>query len=145
MTAISAVGLSLIACSASQQKTAEYGLGGAALGAVAGAAVSGGDGNAARRGAAIGAVAGASVANQPPVAPGVVAQYPGAVAQYPGVSGAYQGGNAVVVHQPLCTYQDRRGRLYQAPCPQMIQRPRLCIFTDVTGALYQAPCNRHPH
>ncbi|MCZ2203642.1 hypothetical protein [Bartonella sp. A05] len=145
MTAISVVGLSLVACTASEQTVADYGVGGAALGAVAGTVATGGTAEGARRGAAVGAIAGtvtgvaAAQRKAQEHAPIVMQQAPSSMMVQQTLP------PHTVVQQPaLCTYQDRRGRLYQAPCPQPVSPHKLCTFTDGTGKLFQAPCHSHP-
>lgn len=83
---IAALSVASVACTQSEQRTAGYGVGGAALGALAGGAI-GGNGRGALTGAAIGAAAGTVV--------GVATTRNGV--QY-------------------CNYRDTRGRVYQAPC-----------------------------
>ena len=78
--------LSMTACTTSEQRTAGYGVGGAALGALAGGAITG-SGRGALAGAAIGGVAGTLV-------------------------GAAQTRNGV----QYCRYRDNHGRVYEAPC-----------------------------
>ncbi|CAM1628070.1 unnamed protein product [Bartonella apis] len=85
---VSALGLATVACSPNEQRTAGYGVGGAALGALAGGAIKG-NGKGALRGAAIGAAAGTLV--------GVATKRNGV--QY-------------------CNYRDAYGQMYQAPCNQ---------------------------
>ncbi|WP_336287477.1 MULTISPECIES: hypothetical protein [unclassified Bartonella] len=119
ITAVSAVGVSLVACSLDEQRVAGYGVGGAALGALAGTAV-GNSPDAALTGAALGAVAGTVT--------GVAVNQKKQQSQ-------------IIVQQPqMCTYRSRRGRVYQAPCPQTPQTPQLCTYRGHAGALYQAPC-----
>ncbi|MET3589226.1 outer membrane lipoprotein SlyB [Bartonella silvatica] len=114
---VSAIGLSTVACSVSDQRVARYGVGGAAIGALAGTAIGGSTPGAALTGATFGALAGT-------------------------VTGAAvnqkkrQKQNA----QSLCTYRSRRGQLYQAPCSPIVQRPQLCTYRDGRGIFYQAPC-----
>ena len=73
-------------CTTNERRTAGYGVGGAAIGALAGGAI-GGDGRGALTGAAIGAVAGTLI-------------------------GAAKTRNGV----QYCRYRDRNGRTYEAPC-----------------------------
>ncbi|MEK1851144.1 MAG: hypothetical protein AAAC48_04500 [Phyllobacterium sp.] len=77
--------LSVAGCTTSDQRVAGYGVGGAALGALAGGAINGGKG--ALAGAAIGGASGALVG----------------AATNPRPSG-------------YCTYQNRYGERYRAPC-----------------------------
>jgi len=86
ITAVAAMGLAVAACTANEKRTAGYGIGGAALGALAGGALSG-KGRGAVAGAAIGAAAGTVV-------------------------GASQSRNGT----KYCNYRDAYGRMYQAPC-----------------------------
>lgn len=78
--------LSTAACTSNEQRTAGYGVGGAAIGALAGGAI-GGNGRGALTGAAIGAVAGTLV---------------GAATTRNGVQ--------------YCRYRDNNGRVFEAPC-----------------------------
>lgn len=78
--------ISTAACTTAEKRTAGYGAGGAAIGALAGGAI-GGDGRGALTGAAIGAVAGTLV-------------------------GAAQTRNGT----QYCRYRDPYGRIYEAPC-----------------------------
>lgn len=80
------MGLATAACTSNEKRTAGYGLGGAALGALAGGAI-GGDGRGALAGAAIGGAAGTLV----------------------GVAQTRNG-------TKYCNYRDAYGRMYQAPC-----------------------------
>ncbi|MBX8801271.1 MULTISPECIES: glycine zipper domain-containing protein [Pseudochrobactrum] len=87
MIAVTAVlAFSTVACTTGEQRTAGYGVGGAAIGALAGGAI-GGNGRGALTGAAIGAVAGTLL-------------------------GAAQTRNGV----QYCRYRDNYGRVYEAPC-----------------------------
>lgn len=86
IAAVAVMGLTTVACTQQEQRTAGYGVGGAALGALAGGAI-GGNGRGALTGAAIGAAAGTLV-------------------------GVAQTRNGV----KYCNYRDRQGRMYQAPC-----------------------------
>ncbi|WP_019222858.1 DUF1269 domain-containing protein [Bartonella rattaustraliani] len=123
---VSALGLSAVACSTTDQRVARYGMGGAAIGALAGTAIGGHSAGAALTGAAFGALAGTvtgEAVNQKRQKK-IEAQMAAQEAQ-------------------LCTYRSRRGRVYQAPCAQrVIQRPiqQLCTYRGQYGALYQAPC-----
>ena len=83
---VGALALSTAACTSNEQRVAGYGVGGAAVGALAGGAI-GGNGRGALTGAAIGAVAGTLV---------------GAATTRNGVQ--------------YCRYRDRYGRVYEAPC-----------------------------
>lgn len=78
--------LSTAACTSNEQRTAGYGVGGAAIGALAGGAI-GGNGRGALTGAAIGAVAGTLL-------------------------GAAQTRNGV----QYCRFRDNNGRVFEAPC-----------------------------
>ncbi|WP_455477943.1 hypothetical protein V3565_04095 [Bartonella sp. B10] len=118
---VSAIGISTVACSVSEQRVAGYGVGGAALGALAGTALVGGAAQAALAGATIGAIAGTVT----------------------GVAANQKEQNKVMIQQPsLCTYRGHGGKIYKAPCPQNNQMPQLCTYRDVRGALYQAPCRK---
>ncbi|AQX28480.1 MULTISPECIES: hypothetical protein [unclassified Bartonella] len=117
MAVIAVVGLSSTACTVSERKITEYGVGGAALGALAGSAIGGGTVGAAATGAAVGAIAGTVT----------------------GVSAVQRKNQKKVIQQStLCTYSDGKGGVYKAPCPS--QEPQLCTYTDKRGKLYQAPC-----
>lgn len=83
---VGALAFSTAACTTNEQRTAGYGVGGAALGALAGGAI-GGNGRGALAGAAIGGVAGTLL-------------------------GAAQTRNGV----QYCRYRDNYGRTYEAPC-----------------------------
>lgn len=83
---VSAMAVASTACTQSEQRTAGYGVGGAALGALAGGAI-GGNGRGALTGAAIGAAAGTLV----------------------GVATTRNGTR-------YCNYRDNAGRIYEAPC-----------------------------
>lgn len=83
---VSALGFATVACTQNEQRTAGYGVGGAALGALAGGAIKG-NSKGALAGAAIGAAAGTVV--------GVATTRNGV--QY-------------------CNYRDAYGQMYQAPC-----------------------------
>lgn len=86
---IAAVGLlafATTACTTNERRTAGYGVGGAAIGALAGGAI-GGNGRGALTGAAIGAVAGTLV---------------GAATTRNGVE--------------YCRFRDAHGRVFEAPC-----------------------------
>ncbi|EJF74741.1 hypothetical protein HWV54_03245 [Bartonella alsatica] len=121
VAAVSAIGLSTVACSVSDQRVARYGVGGAAIGALAGTAIAGSTPGAALTGAAVGALAGTitgAAVNQKKQQKQVVAQ-----------------------QSTLCTYRGRKGRIYQAPCAQRMQTPQLCTYRDARGMMYQAPCS----
>ncbi|WP_455480600.1 hypothetical protein V3564_05620 [Bartonella sp. B12(2025)] len=120
---VSAVGLSSVACSVNDQRVARYGVGGAALGALAGTAIAGGSPEAALTGAAVGAVAGSVT--------GVA------------VNQKKQQKKIAAQHSSLCTYRTRSGRIYQAPCTQKMRTPQLCTYRDGRGVMYQAPCHRY--
>ncbi|GAA5107531.1 hypothetical protein [Bartonella jaculi] len=123
---VSAIGLSSVACSVNDQRVARYGVGGAALGALAGTAIAGSTPGAALTGAAFGAIAGTVTG-----------------------AAANQKKQQSQVGQ-LCRYRDYRGYVYQAPCPQRVQErvrakvraPQLCTFRDGRGVMYKAPCHR---
>lgn len=84
--AIVSVALALTGCTASEKRTAGYGVGGAAIGALAGGAI-GGNTRGAVTGAAIGATAGTLI-------------------------GAAQSRNGV----QYCRYRDSQGRVFEARC-----------------------------
>ncbi|WP_317993902.1 hypothetical protein [Bartonella gliris] len=116
---VAAIGLSSAACTVNDQRVARYGVGGAALGALAGTAIAGSTPGAALTGAAFGAIAGTvtgEAINQK--------RHPQAMQQ-----------------SQLCTYRGHKGRLYHAPCRHKVT-PQLCTYRDGRGALYQAPCPR---
>ncbi|WP_017196080.1 hypothetical protein [Bartonella birtlesii] len=121
---VSAIGLSTVACTTNDQRVARYGVGGAAIGALAGTALTGGTPGAALTGAALGAltgtVTGAAVNQQ-------------------------RQERQIIIHQstPMCTYRGHKGRYYKAPCSQKVHTPQLCTYRDGRGAMYQAPCPRH--
>lgn len=83
---VGALAFSTAACTTAEQRTAGYGVGGAAIGALAGGAI-GGNGRGALTGAAIGAVGGTLL-------------------------GAATTRNNV----QYCRYRDNYGRVYEAPC-----------------------------
>ncbi|MGF7157191.1 hypothetical protein [Bartonella heixiaziensis] len=121
---VSAIGLSSAACTVNDQRVARYGVGGAAIGALAGTAIAGSTPGAALTGAAFGALAGTvtgAAANQKRQQQSQAAQ--------------------------LCTYRGHGGYMYQAPCPQRVREkvrtPKLCAFRDRRGVMYKAPCPRH--
>ncbi|AFR26809.1 hypothetical protein [Bartonella quintana] len=117
---VSAIGLSSVACSVNDQRVARYGVGGAAIGALAGTAIAGSTPGAALTGAAVGAIAGTvtgAAANQ-----------------------KRQQSQVMMQQSTLCTYRDHKGRVYQAPCAQKVQVPQLCTYRDQKGVMYQAPC-----
>ncbi len=141
ITAVSAVSVSLVGCSVSEQRVARYGTGGAAIGALAGTAI-GSTPDAALAGAAIGALTG-SVA-------GVAANQKRQMAQQSQLC-SYRSGRGRLYQAPcsqaprapeLCSYRSGRGRLYQAPCSQAPQTPELCTYQGRGGVLYKAPCYR---
>ncbi|AGF76442.1 membrane protein [Bartonella vinsonii] len=125
---VSAIGLSTVACTTTDERVARYGVGGAAIGALAGTAIAGSTPEAALTGAAFGALAGTVT--------GVAANQRKQQRQM----AAYQ--------STLCAYRDYRGQVYQAPCPQRARTPhkahspRLCVYHDGKGVMYKAPC-RH--
>ncbi len=80
------MGFAAVGCTQQEQRTAGYGVGGAALGALAGGAITG-SGRGALAGAAIGGAAGTLL-------------------------GVAQTRNGV----QYCNYRDAYGRVYQAPC-----------------------------
>ncbi|GAA4657505.1 hypothetical protein [Bartonella pachyuromydis] len=122
---VSAIGLSTVACTTNDQRVAQYGVGGAAIGALAGTAIAGSTPGAALTGAAFGALAGT-------VTGAAVNQQKQQKQQ-----------RQIVVHQaPLCTYHNRKGRVYHAPCAQKVQTPQLCTYRDGRGVMYKAPCPR---
>lgn len=77
--------LSVAGCSQTEQRTAGYGVGGAALGALAGGAIGGGRG----------ALAGAAIG---------------------GASGVVVGAATADNGRRYCTYENRYGERYRAPC-----------------------------
>ncbi|KEC56469.1 glycine zipper domain-containing protein [Bartonella koehlerae] len=117
---ISVIGLSTVACTLNEQRVARYGVGGAAIGALAGTAIGGGTPEAALAGAAVGALAGSVT---------------GAA-----VNQQRQKKQIVVSRPEMCTYRNRKGQIYQAPCAQKVQTPQLCTYRDRRGIMYQAPC-----
>ncbi len=127
MAVIAAVGLSSTACTMSERKITEYGVGGAALGALAGAALDGGKLGAVTTGAAVGAIAGTVT--------GVAA------VQRKNQKKMVQ--QQVIQQSGLCTYRDGKGYVYKAPCTHQTphQIPQLCTYTDQRGQRYQAPCH----
>ncbi|WP_375673511.1 hypothetical protein [Bartonella sp. TS82HLJMH] len=115
---VSAIGFSSVACTTNDERVARYGVGGAAIGALAGTAIAGSTPGAALTGAAFGALAGTvtgAAANQ-----------------------RKQQRQA----SQLCTYRGRRGHVYQAPCAQRVPVRQLCSYRDSRGVMYKAPC---PH
>jgi len=84
--AMMSVAFIVTGCTTNERRTAGYGVGGAAIGALAGGAI-GGSGRGALAGAAIGAVAGTLI-------------------------GVAKTRNGV----QYCHYRDRNGRTYEAPC-----------------------------
>ncbi|EJF78481.1 hypothetical protein MCO_00665 [Bartonella sp. DB5-6] len=122
---VSAIGLSTVACSVNDQRVARYGVGGAAIGALAGTAIAGSTPGAALTGAAFGALAGTVT---------------GAA-----VNQQRQQRQVIVQQSPMCTYRTHRGEIYQAPCAHRVQAPhmpKLCTYRDGRGVKYQAPCSR---
>ncbi|EJF84386.1 hypothetical protein [Candidatus Bartonella washoeensis] len=117
---VSAIGLSSAACTVNDQRVARYGVGGAAIGALAGTAIAGSTPGAALTGAAFGALAGSVT--------GVAANQKRQQSQ-------------VAQQSSMCTYRGHRGRIYQAPCHHK-GVPQLCTYRDGRGAVYQAPCPR---
>ncbi|WP_455465943.1 hypothetical protein [Bartonella sp. B39] len=120
VTVVSAIGFSTVACSVNDQRVARYGVGGAAIGALAGTAIAGASPEAALTGAAFGALAGT-------------------------ITGA--AANQKRQQQPqsaqLCTYRGHGGYMYQAPCPQRVQAKKLCTYRDGRGIMHQVPCPQH--
>ncbi|WP_144752629.1 MULTISPECIES: glycine zipper domain-containing protein [Bartonella] len=115
---VSAIGFSSVACTTTDERVARYGVGGAAIGALAGTAIGGSTPGAALTGAAFGALAGTitgEAANQ-----------------------RRQQRQA----SQLCTYRSRRGYVYQAPCAQRVPVRQLCTYRDARGVMHQAPCPR---
>ncbi len=84
--AVAVIALASTGCTTAERRTAGYGVGGAAIGALAGGAI-GGDTRGALTGAAIGAAAGTLI-------------------------GVAQTRNGV----QYCRYRDRHGRIFEAPC-----------------------------
>lgn len=126
---VSAMGLSTVACSVSDQRVARYGVGGAAIGALAGTAIAGGTPEAALTGAAVGAIAGTVT---------------GAA-----VNQQRQQRQIMVQESQMCTYRTHRGGVYQAPCAHRVRAPqrtshmpKLCTYRDGRGVMYQAPCHK---
>ncbi|EJF89710.1 hypothetical protein ME1_00480 [Bartonella vinsonii subsp. arupensis OK-94-513] len=125
---VSAIGLSTVACTTTDERVAQYGVGGAAIGALAGTAIAGSSPEAALTGAAFGALAGTVT---------------GAA-----VNQRKQQKQMAIQQSTLCAYRDYRGQVYQAPCPQRVRTPhkthapRLCAYRDGRGVMYKAPC-RH--
>ncbi|OPB32256.1 glycine zipper domain-containing protein [Bartonella sp. AR 15-3] len=123
MAVITVVGLSSTACTVSERKISEYGVGGAALGALAGSAIGGGTLGSVTTGAAVGAIAGTVT----------------------GAAAVQKKNQKKMLHQrviqqsSLCTYSDGKGYVYKAPCAS--QTPQLCTYTDQRGKRYQAPCH----
>ncbi|WP_142415998.1 glycine zipper domain-containing protein [Bartonella massiliensis] len=115
---VSAIGFSAVACTTTDERVARYGVGGAAIGALAGTAIGGSTPGAALTGAAFGALAGTVTGE--------------AVNQRRQQKRASQ----------LCTYRGRRGYVYQAPCAQRVPVQQLCTYRDARGVMYQAPCPR---
>lgn len=126
---VSAIGLSTVACTTNDQRVARYGVGGAAIGALAGTAIAGSTPGAALTGAAFGAIAGTVTG--------------AAVNQQ---KQQRQEGQ-IVIHQStaMCTYRGHKGHYYKAPCAQRVhkkQTPQLCTYRDGRGVMYKAPCPR---
>ncbi|MBB4075731.1 outer membrane lipoprotein SlyB [Bartonella fuyuanensis] len=113
------IGFSSVACTTNDERVARYGIGGAAIGALAGTAIAGTTPGAALTGAALGAFAGT-------------------------VTGAAANQKRQQKQESqLCMYRGRRGSIYQAPCVQRIQQVQeLCTYRNARGVMYQAPC---PH
>ncbi|VEJ44459.1 hypothetical protein [Bartonella vinsonii] len=126
---VSAIGLSTVACTTTDERVARYGVGGAAIGALAGTAIAGSTPEAALTGAAFGALAGTVT--------GVAANQ------------RKQQRQMAIQQSTLCAYRDYRGHVYQAPCTQRVRTPhkshtpRLCVYHDGRGVMYKAPCRRH--
>ncbi|WP_208433568.1 glycine zipper domain-containing protein [Bartonella taylorii] len=122
---VSTMGLSTVACSVNDQRVARYGVGGAAIGALAGTAIAGSTPGAALTGAAFGAIAGTVT---------------GAA-----VNQQRQQRQIVVPQTPMCTYRTHRGQVYQAPCAHKVRAPhtpKLCTYRDGRGVMYHAPCHK---
>ncbi|WP_455479284.1 hypothetical protein V4B17_06210 [Bartonella sp. B23] len=117
---VSAIGFSTVACSVNDQRVAHYGVGGAAIGALAGTAIAGASPEAALTGAAFGALAGT-------------------------VTGAAVNQKKQQQYHAtqLCTYRDRRGYMYQAPCPQRVQAKRVCTYRDGRGVVHRVACPQY--
>ncbi|MBX4335855.1 hypothetical protein [Bartonella raoultii] len=122
---VSAVGFSSVACTTDDQRVARYGVGGAALGALAGTVIGGSSSGAALTGAAVGALAGTVT----------------------GAAANQRRQQRQVIVQPapvqLCTYRSRSGRAYRAPCSRPVHTPKLCTYRDGRGVMYKAPCPRY--
>ncbi|WP_273720640.1 MULTISPECIES: glycine zipper domain-containing protein [unclassified Bartonella] len=126
---ISAIGLSTVACTTNDQRVARYGVGGAAIGALAGTAIAGSTPGAALTGAAFGAIAGTVTG--------------AAVNQ----KREQRREGQIVIHQStaMCTYRGHKGHYYKAPCAQKMhtqKTPQLCTYRDGRGVMYKAPCPR---
>ncbi|UNE54039.1 glycine zipper domain-containing protein [Bartonella machadoae] len=125
---VSAIGLSTVACTTNDERVARYGVGGAAIGALAGTAIGGSTPGAALTGAAFGALAGTVT---------------GAA-----VNQQKQQKQAAAQRVPMCTYRNYRGQIYQVPCTQRVRAshtthmPKLCVYRDGKGVMYKAPCHR---
>ncbi|AGF75031.1 putative membrane protein [Bartonella australis AUST/NH1] len=148
MAVVSIVGLSSVACTTSQEKVAHYGVGGAALGALAGTAIAGG-GSGTTAGATVGALVG-TMAGVAEVQKKRNKREVYAAPNYPQLC-TYRDARGVayeapcsqpVKHPQLCTYRDARGVTYEAPCSQPVKHPQLCTYRDEKGVLFQAPCSR---
>lgn len=122
ITVVSAIGLSSVACTTDDQRVARYGVGGAAIGALAGTAIAGSTPEAALTGAALGAIAGTVTGTA--------------------VNQQKQQKQSAVQKSTLCTYRSRKGQIYHAPCAQKVQIPQLCTYRDGRGVMYKAPCPR---
>ncbi|WP_273756568.1 glycine zipper domain-containing protein [Bartonella sp. MM73XJBT] len=126
---ISAIGLSTVACTTNDQRVARYGVGGAAIGALAGTAIAGSTPGAALTGAAFGAIAGTVTG--------------AAVNQ----KREQRREGQIVIHPStaMCTYRGHKGHYYKAPCAQKMHTqkiPQLCTYRDGRGVMYKAPCPR---
>ncbi|ALE03144.1 glycine zipper family protein [Bartonella ancashensis] len=114
MAVVGLIGFSSVACLDEERRVAKYGVGGAALGTIAGAALTG-----TTDGAASGAVLGA------------------AVGTFSGVAQNKKKERKSISLQPMCQYRHSNGQIYQMPCPQTVQ---LCTYSQRDGTLYTAPC-----
>lgn len=117
---LASICLGSTACTQTEQRTAGYGVSGAALGALAGGAI-GGNGRAALAGATIGALGGSIVGNA--------------------VSHGYGQGQQPQAVETRRTYYVQK----QRPAAAVVVRPqqhlrRYCEYKDAYGETYKAPC-----
>lgn len=118
---VSALGLSTVACTTTDERVTRYGVGGAAIGALAGTAIAGSTPGAALTGAAVGALAGTVTGEA--------------------VNQRKQQKKMAAQQARVCTYRSSKGRIYQAPCAPSVPVQQLCTYRDGRGVLYQAPCH----